>query len=469
MIGINKQGELNMDKWLTLEQIAEYLQMSTSSIYKMAQAGKIPAYKVGRQWRFRIEEIDKWVTQKKTMNKLTDLQKKIVTLAIKHWKKNFTGISALDISENLDKTHEEILIEAGKLEQLGFFHIRENVDLYPIKFGIDEDGKFIHERMGKVTTSMLFPTKIILKEIFEKERKDYGYYTNQLHLGDSQISLRFFKQEVLKKYFDQPEKYYINDDIVNGRIGTRDQYYFSLPEAIREQNQEIISQIRYGKRKLSNGSLAIAVILIDLSRLPLREQLYWAGFEIDNPTFAEKDEEYENFLRQNFLAEWIDYKDPLKQIIKIINDINEICITKYNLNFFRETENPRLKYPLINNKGNYIEAHKELWKVIGSFNKSLVKKLVEDLSIQKPSYYDKLKEYGLFKLLFSNLENNKRQGILKPFEICNQARNKDAHEIDEARIEDINFVSKFRNDCERLVESLEEIKNFFQIKINLRN
>lgn len=53
-----------MDKWLTLEQIAEYLQMSTSSIYKMAQAGKIPAYKVGRQWRFKKEEIDKWVINK---------------------------------------------------------------------------------------------------------------------------------------------------------------------------------------------------------------------------------------------------------------------------------------------------------------------------------------------------------------------------------------------------------------------
>ncbi|HOJ16777.1 MAG TPA: helix-turn-helix domain-containing protein [Caldisericia bacterium] len=54
-----------MDKWLTLEQIAEYLQMSTSSIYKMAQAGRIPAYKVGRQWRFKKEEIDSWVEKQK--------------------------------------------------------------------------------------------------------------------------------------------------------------------------------------------------------------------------------------------------------------------------------------------------------------------------------------------------------------------------------------------------------------------
>ncbi len=37
-----------MDKWLILEQITQYLQISTSSIYKMFQKGKIPAYKVER-------------------------------------------------------------------------------------------------------------------------------------------------------------------------------------------------------------------------------------------------------------------------------------------------------------------------------------------------------------------------------------------------------------------------------------
>lgn len=61
--GKEKQGDLAMDKWLTVEQIAEYLQMSTSSIYKMAQRGKIPAYKVGKQWRFRKEEIDRWIKE----------------------------------------------------------------------------------------------------------------------------------------------------------------------------------------------------------------------------------------------------------------------------------------------------------------------------------------------------------------------------------------------------------------------
>ena len=67
MTGKRKQRDLAMDKWLTLEQIAEYLQMSTSSIYKMAQKGKIPAYKVGRQWRFKKEEIDEWIRKQKSL------------------------------------------------------------------------------------------------------------------------------------------------------------------------------------------------------------------------------------------------------------------------------------------------------------------------------------------------------------------------------------------------------------------
>jgi len=64
---INK--ETNMENWLTLEQISEYLQISTSSTYKMAQAGRIPAYKVGRQWRFKKEEIDRWVEKQKPKRK----------------------------------------------------------------------------------------------------------------------------------------------------------------------------------------------------------------------------------------------------------------------------------------------------------------------------------------------------------------------------------------------------------------
>ncbi len=49
------------DKWLTLDELAEYLKVSRSKLYRMAQNNEIPASKVGVLWRFDREEIDAWV------------------------------------------------------------------------------------------------------------------------------------------------------------------------------------------------------------------------------------------------------------------------------------------------------------------------------------------------------------------------------------------------------------------------
>jgi len=46
---------------MTVQQVAEYLQMSNDKIYDMAQKGEIPALKIRQQWRFNREEIDAWL------------------------------------------------------------------------------------------------------------------------------------------------------------------------------------------------------------------------------------------------------------------------------------------------------------------------------------------------------------------------------------------------------------------------
>ncbi len=48
------------DKWLTIEQIADYLQVSKEKVYKLCQRGKMPASKVGGQWRFKLRTVDQW-------------------------------------------------------------------------------------------------------------------------------------------------------------------------------------------------------------------------------------------------------------------------------------------------------------------------------------------------------------------------------------------------------------------------
>jgi len=46
---------------LTVRELASYLKMKDVTIYKHAQEGKIPAFKVGSKWRFKKDTIDKWI------------------------------------------------------------------------------------------------------------------------------------------------------------------------------------------------------------------------------------------------------------------------------------------------------------------------------------------------------------------------------------------------------------------------
>ena len=46
---------------LTIDDLADYLKVSKSTLYKLAQGGKVPGQKVGKHWRFRKETIDQWL------------------------------------------------------------------------------------------------------------------------------------------------------------------------------------------------------------------------------------------------------------------------------------------------------------------------------------------------------------------------------------------------------------------------
>jgi len=49
-----------MDEIMTIEEVAKYLKLKPQTIYTWAQNGKIPAAKLGKEWRFKRAVIDKW-------------------------------------------------------------------------------------------------------------------------------------------------------------------------------------------------------------------------------------------------------------------------------------------------------------------------------------------------------------------------------------------------------------------------
>ena len=54
------------EKWSSVNEIADHLGIKKPTVYKWAlrKHKNIPAHKVGRLWKFRISEIDKWVKSK---------------------------------------------------------------------------------------------------------------------------------------------------------------------------------------------------------------------------------------------------------------------------------------------------------------------------------------------------------------------------------------------------------------------
>jgi excisionase family DNA binding protein len=45
--------------------VADYLQVAERTVYKLAWAGELPGFKVGNTWRFKREDIDRWIETKK--------------------------------------------------------------------------------------------------------------------------------------------------------------------------------------------------------------------------------------------------------------------------------------------------------------------------------------------------------------------------------------------------------------------
>ncbi len=49
------------DEIMTMDDLAEYLKISKSTLYKLAVENKLPGTKIGKRWRFHKDAIDRWV------------------------------------------------------------------------------------------------------------------------------------------------------------------------------------------------------------------------------------------------------------------------------------------------------------------------------------------------------------------------------------------------------------------------
>jgi excisionase family DNA binding protein len=65
------------DKWFNIEDIADYLSITQDTARTWVREGKLPAYKVGKRYKFKLSEIDDWVRSGKMSESGTDNGKEL--------------------------------------------------------------------------------------------------------------------------------------------------------------------------------------------------------------------------------------------------------------------------------------------------------------------------------------------------------------------------------------------------------
>lgn len=56
------------DQIMTIKEVADYLKVNERTVYRMASAGNIPAFKVDGAWCIKVSELEKWIKEQSNNN-----------------------------------------------------------------------------------------------------------------------------------------------------------------------------------------------------------------------------------------------------------------------------------------------------------------------------------------------------------------------------------------------------------------
>jgi excisionase family DNA binding protein len=57
-----------MEAFLTTEEVLSYLRITPRTIYRLIRSGELPAVRIGRQWRFRRGDLDRWLERQRAFS-----------------------------------------------------------------------------------------------------------------------------------------------------------------------------------------------------------------------------------------------------------------------------------------------------------------------------------------------------------------------------------------------------------------
>ena len=64
--GVTQMNETTPDEVMTVKEVADYLRLAESTVYRLVKKGSLPGRKLGGNWRFSRRGIDRWLAEVKT-------------------------------------------------------------------------------------------------------------------------------------------------------------------------------------------------------------------------------------------------------------------------------------------------------------------------------------------------------------------------------------------------------------------
>lgn len=364
------------------------------------------------------------------------LEQKVLNCAVDYWYKSHAGITSVDIANLISSSNSKVMDAMIALESTGKCGLNKNVELFSMSFRSGEV-KFAKKA---IIAHVIFPAEEILTDHFYRSGmagKGYPVYVERLHKGAHQYALVYFAEEVLAKYLNRPELYDVEDSLSGGSIRST------------TDDEATHIYVRHGRHQLINGRSAVLVPYKDLANLDEAQQRYWYGFEISAPVVAGSDQHYSKFMQRTFNGAFVDYENPLKNVINAVKYVND---NQGELAMFRHTNNSYLRIPVENTEKTFYDACSELFKIVGADSlvaSTLKKILVDDFGTTEAEFTHKS---GRALSAFQQLQLLEVKAGMEPkattfIEELKKFRVKADHGIVEPVSSDTNFVAKFYTLC----------------------
>ena len=201
--------------------------------------------------------------------------------------------------------------------------------------------------------------------------------------------------------------------------------------------------VRYGKKLVNNGRVAVVAIYKDLAMMSSNEQKYWSSYEIKEFQADPDDKNFQRFLLRTYEGEFVNFPNPIADLSNAIDSVNKF-FGKESL--FQKNENIHLHQPVENTKKTYCDSCSELFKLVGPDNikkRALKEFLLKKLRVTDSELLDKvtgrdLSTFQLLQLLEAKVIENK--DLTKRIETIKKLRIEADHKILDEGNEESNYT-----------------------------